>query len=357
MDEAEQDIYKEFNVTEEFVAEWLNRFKGDKEIQAEFDLLKKIADLVFDPKEGTIMHIPCKDMPEGLNEDSYILVYRKQQACIRYQIQKILKETGGATQDPVKQREQQELFMEVMKKRPEFQKKSCELYGIKPVGDKPLELIMREAYLDFYSKSLQPSNKDGVAYSKRLQKEQKEHNAKLEILLKAGTSSTPENEQDPLLTKDELEPKFKIAGDGIFLEKDEKKDESKDGIAGRILEKMKQNKEEEEKAKETESKEESKEVKAVDDEIKNLEKVKELIDEKIAGKQPEEKVEDKKEEKKQDPVPEEKKPEVVPEEKKPEVAVEEKKPETTEEKKPDTENKKPETEDKTQEKVPEGSKK
>ena len=52
MDEAVQDIYKEFNVTEEFVAEWLNRFKGDKEIQAEFDLLKKIADLVFDPKEG-----------------------------------------------------------------------------------------------------------------------------------------------------------------------------------------------------------------------------------------------------------------------------------------------------------------
>jgi hypothetical protein len=44
-------------------------------------------------------------MPEGLNEDSYILVYRKQQACIRYQIYKILKETGGATQDPVKQKE------------------------------------------------------------------------------------------------------------------------------------------------------------------------------------------------------------------------------------------------------------
>ena len=77
--------------------------------------------------------------------------------------------------------------MEVMKKRPEYQKLSCELYDIKPMPGKPLELIMREAYLNFYSKSLQPSNTDGFAYSKRLQKEQKEHNAALEKILKEGT--------------------------------------------------------------------------------------------------------------------------------------------------------------------------
>jgi len=47
---------------------------------------------------------------------------------------------------------------------------------------------MREAYLDFYSKSLQPSNTDGFAYSKRLQKEQKEHNAQLEKILKDNDS-------------------------------------------------------------------------------------------------------------------------------------------------------------------------
>lgn len=100
---------------------------------------------------------------------------------------------------------------------------------------------MREAYLNFYSKSLQPSNTDGFAYSKRLQKEQKEHNAELEKILKGGNSGT-DYEKDPILTKDELEPKkstFKLGDDGMFLEKDDKKEETKDGIADRIIEKMK----------------------------------------------------------------------------------------------------------------------
>jgi len=45
------------------------------------------------------------------------------------------------------------------------------LYSIKKKnGDSRTdELLMREVYLDFYSKSLQPDNKSGVAYSKRLQ--------------------------------------------------------------------------------------------------------------------------------------------------------------------------------------------
>jgi len=117
-----------------------------------------------------MIRIPCKNMPENLTEDSYIMVYRKQQAAIRYQIYRILKETGGPVQDPMVQKEQQEKFMEVMKKRPEFQKKAMELNGIKlQDGDqRPAELAMREAYLDFYSKSLLTSNTSGVAYSKRL---------------------------------------------------------------------------------------------------------------------------------------------------------------------------------------------
>lgn len=41
-----------------------------------------------------------------------------------------------------------------MKRRPEFQKAAAALYDIKTVDFMPLELIMREAYLDFYSKSL-----------------------------------------------------------------------------------------------------------------------------------------------------------------------------------------------------------
>lgn len=150
--------------------------------------------------------------------------------------------------------------MEVMKRRPEFQKKAAELYDIKQANSVPLELVMREAYLDFYSKSLQPSNKDGFAYSKRLQKEQKEHNAMLEKILKEN-STIPELEKDPLLTKDELEPKksnFKLGDDGMFLQKDGQADESQDGIANKILEKMKQNKEEEKKKEEEPTTEEGK---------------------------------------------------------------------------------------------------
>jgi hypothetical protein len=178
--------------------------------------------------------------------------------------------------------------MEVMKKRPEYQKLSCELYDIKPMVGKPLELIMREAYLDFYSKSLQLSNTDGFAYSKRLQKEQKEHNVQLEKILKEGNAGS-DYDKDPILTKDELEPKkssFKLGDDGMFLEKDDKKDESTNGIAGRIIEKLKQNKEASQedavaKPSETEAVVKSSETEAVDEEIKNLEKVKELIEEKI----------------------------------------------------------------------------
>jgi hypothetical protein len=60
MEEAEQDIYKEHKVTEEFVAEWLAKHKDDPVISGEFDLLKKIGDMVFDANNGTILHVPCK---------------------------------------------------------------------------------------------------------------------------------------------------------------------------------------------------------------------------------------------------------------------------------------------------------
>jgi hypothetical protein len=57
-----------------------------------------------------------------------------------------------------------------MKRRPEFQEKAMALYEVKTKAgeSRKNELIMRECYLDFYSKSLQPENKSGVAYSKRL---------------------------------------------------------------------------------------------------------------------------------------------------------------------------------------------
>jgi hypothetical protein len=55
----------------------------------------------------------------------------------------------------------------------------------------------------------------------------------------------PELEKDPLLTKDELVPKtsFKLGDDEMFPQIDGENDETQDGIAERILKKMKENKE------------------------------------------------------------------------------------------------------------------
>lgn len=67
-----------------------------------------------------ITHVPIKNMPKGLDQDNYILIYRKQQECIRHEIYNIMKETGGATKDPAVQQAQQQRFLQVMNKKPEF---------------------------------------------------------------------------------------------------------------------------------------------------------------------------------------------------------------------------------------------
>ena len=71
-----------------------------------------------------------------------------------------------------------------MSRRGEFQKKAMEYYGIKIAdGEKRCtEMIMRECYLDFYSKSLHDEN-ISEPYAKHLQTVQKEHNAMLEKIL------------------------------------------------------------------------------------------------------------------------------------------------------------------------------
>ena len=148
------------------------KFASDPEIKDKLAKLQEIHDSVFEvgKNNGKIEHIPCKDMPEGLDEDSYILIYKKQQQCIRYHIYQVLLDSGGPTTDPEHQKQQQDKFIEIMKRRPEFQEKAMALYGVKTKAgeSRKNELIMRECYLDFYSKSLQPENKSGVAYSKRL---------------------------------------------------------------------------------------------------------------------------------------------------------------------------------------------
>ena len=176
-----------------------------------------------------------------------------------------------------------------------------ELYGIKkqPNDKRSNELLMREVYLDFYSKSLQPDNKNGVAYSKRLQIEQKQHNAELEKMLKMN-QKVPELEKNPLDNKENdisNEQKallgYKMTDD-TFIES-EKKDESVPGIANSLLQKMKQNTEEgqkteekpqdkkDEKKSEVETKDESKDQKV----LGSLEKVQEelKLDEPVDNKE------------------------------------------------------------------------
>ena len=61
-------------------------------------VLNKIKDLekeVFDFENPRIEHLVSKDKPAGLNEDTYIQVYRKQMAVFRHKIYLIMKNTGG----------------------------------------------------------------------------------------------------------------------------------------------------------------------------------------------------------------------------------------------------------------------
>ena len=64
---------------------------------------------MFNEANPRIDHLVCDHMPERtgkngnpekLNSDTYIVIYRKQQAALRHHIYMILKETGGKSMDP-----------------------------------------------------------------------------------------------------------------------------------------------------------------------------------------------------------------------------------------------------------------
>ena len=63
-------------------------------------------------------------------------------------------------------------YIEAIKKRDQFQKEAMKMYEVRLQvnDDRPEALVMREVYLDFYSKSLrlQDTKPETCSYSKRL---------------------------------------------------------------------------------------------------------------------------------------------------------------------------------------------
>ena len=51
MQEAEQEIYKEFKISEELFLEWLKKFENDSDIKGYMDRLEKISKQVFESAE------------------------------------------------------------------------------------------------------------------------------------------------------------------------------------------------------------------------------------------------------------------------------------------------------------------
>ena len=79
-----------------------------------------------------------------MDEDTYVLIFRKQQQLIRHALWKILEETGGPSEDPAKQRAQQERFIAAVKEKPKYQKMAMEMYGVKlqPGEQRNAEMVM-----------------------------------------------------------------------------------------------------------------------------------------------------------------------------------------------------------------------
>ena len=66
---------------------------------------------------------------------------------------------GGPSSDPEKANEMVKEIDAVFNNKPLYQRKALELYGIRvPDASTPIMTVIREAYLDFYSKSLQPEH-------------------------------------------------------------------------------------------------------------------------------------------------------------------------------------------------------
>lgn len=78
--------------------------------------------------------------------------------------------------------------------------------------DRPEALVMREVYLDFYSKSLflQQSKPETCSYSKRLQEEQKEHKEILDKIVMGQDPKTFKDDYDLKNGDPSIDPRLEI---------------------------------------------------------------------------------------------------------------------------------------------------
>lgn len=77
---AMDEILQRHGYSEDFLMEWIAEVSKDSKnvhIRGSFKHMELLRAKVFDAQNPTIEHIQCKNMPEGLDEDTYILIYRK----------------------------------------------------------------------------------------------------------------------------------------------------------------------------------------------------------------------------------------------------------------------------------------
>jgi hypothetical protein len=73
---SEKQCFKDQNYNEEMVLEWIEHFKNDTELLEIMEKLKQVGETVFS-NDPEIEHFSCEYLPEGLNEETYIKIYRK----------------------------------------------------------------------------------------------------------------------------------------------------------------------------------------------------------------------------------------------------------------------------------------
>ena len=98
MEQAELLIYKENGINNEFMIEWLEMYSNDEVIQSYTQRLEDLNKMVFE--NHRIDHIQCEKLPKGLDGETYILIFRKQQACLRHHYWQVFDRTGGLSEDP-----------------------------------------------------------------------------------------------------------------------------------------------------------------------------------------------------------------------------------------------------------------